>query len=169
MIEWSYIVIVLSALLLLFLLWKEIKRKNKSRLLWRIVATILGVVSLACMALPVTYRATVQQSIGNEAVLLTDGFNADSVRRVINANANIPVLYFDRQIKAAEQYNAHYVADLSLLPQQYKDIHLFHVFGYGLDKEELNSLQKQTLIFHASKLPSGITAIHWAAAAPFRR
>src|SRR4051812_17423276 len=126
MIEWNYIVIVLCVLLLIFLLWKEISRKDKSRLLWRIITTILGVVSLACIALPIRFNTTEQVDTNNKAVLLTEGFNTDSISRFINANAGIPVFFLDKRIEGAEQYKAHYVADISLLSQQYKDIHLFH-------------------------------------------
>ena len=161
MIEWNYIVVLLCLMLLFFLLWKEISRINKSRLLWRMVTTIGGVACLACIALPVHYNTTEKVDTNKKAVILTEGFNTDSVSRFINANAGTPVIFFDKNIKWAERYNAHYVAEISLLPRQYKDIRLFHVFGYGFNKEELNGLQQQALILHAPKLPPGITSINW--------
>ena len=71
MIEWNYIVIALSLLLLFFLTWKEIYRPNKARLMWRLIASIFAIIGLACLALPITYIKTVKFSSANDVILLT--------------------------------------------------------------------------------------------------
>lgn len=163
MINWNYIVIGLSVLLLFFLLWKEITRKNKARLLWRLAATVFAVSSLAGIALPIFFNHTKTAAITNKAVLLTDGFNSDSVNKFLSANPdNMPVITFEKNVTAAQKYNAAYVADVSFLSQQYQDIHTFHVFGYGFDEDELDNLKNASLIFHPAALSSGITSIHWS-------
>ncbi|MDB5192555.1 MAG: hypothetical protein JWQ96_2118, partial [Segetibacter sp.] len=79
MTNWIYIVAGLSFLLLAFLFWKETNRVNKTGLVWRILASVLAVASLACLALPITYNKTTRIDSAKEAVLLTEGFNADSL------------------------------------------------------------------------------------------
>lgn len=163
MIEWNYIVIGLSVLLLFFLIWKEITRKNKASLLWRLAATIFAISSLACIALPVSFNHTKTVIITHQAVLLTEGFDSDSVNKFLSANHNNipPVLTIDKNVNAAQKYNAAYVPDISFLSQQYQDIHTFHVFGYGFDKDVLNGLKNVSIIFHPTELSSGITFISW--------
>jgi hypothetical protein len=51
-------ILVVSVLLLFYLLWNEIRRPNKLRLLGRIIASIVAVTSLACLALPVAFNVT---------------------------------------------------------------------------------------------------------------
>ena len=163
MIDWNYIVIGLSVLLLFFLLWKEIIRQNKARLFSRLLATVFAVSSLACMALPISFNHTKTAAITNQAVLLTEGFNSDSVNKFLSANhSNIPVITVDKNINAAEKYNADYVPDVSFLSQQYRDINTFHVFGNGFEKDELDNLKNVSIIFHPTDLSSGITSISWA-------
>jgi hypothetical protein len=50
--HWNYIVAIAAALLLAFLVWKEIKRPNKARLYGRLLASLLAVVSLVFLLLP---------------------------------------------------------------------------------------------------------------------
>lgn len=162
MIDWNYIVIGLSSLLLFFLILKEIARKNKARILWRLMATVFAISSLACIALPVSFNHTKTVILTHRAVLLTEGFNSDSVNKFLSANHNnIPVLTVDKNVNAAQKYNAAYLPDISFLSQQYQDIYTFHVFGYGFDKDVLNGLKNVSIIFHPTELSSGITFISW--------
>lgn len=162
MIDWNYIVISLSVLLLFFLFFKEITRKNKARLLWRLMATVFAVSSLAGIALPISFNHTKTEIKTNEAVLLTEGFNSDSVNKFLSANHNnIPVITVDKNLNAAKKYNALYVPDVSFLSQQYQVINTFHVFGFGFDKDELNNIKNTSLIFHPADISSGITSINW--------
>src|ERR1044072_1750422 len=56
MMHWNYIVTVAAALLLAFLVWKEIKRPNRARLFWRLLASLLAVVSLIYLLLPFPFH-----------------------------------------------------------------------------------------------------------------
>ena len=162
MIEWDYIVVALCFLLLFFLVWKEIKRKNKSRLLMRLLSTTLAVASLACFAFPLYYGTKQNAAASNEAIIVTEGFNADSVTKFLSANGNaMPVISFNRSIKIKDKYNAHYVADIRLLSREFANINTFHVFGFGFDDNDLNALPKRSMVFHQSHLSSGITSINW--------
>lgn len=162
MIDWNYIVIGLSILLLFLLILKEITRKNKARILWRLLATVFAVSSLACIALPIFFNHTKTAAITDQAVILTEGFNSDSVNKFLSLNdKNFPVITVDKNVNT-EKYNAVYVADISSLPQQYSDINTFHVFGYGFEKDQLDNLKNVSLIFHPTDLSSGITSINWS-------
>ena len=56
-----YIVLGLCLLLLGFLLWKEWRRADRRRLLGRLIATVVTVGALACLALPLYYQRAVLQ------------------------------------------------------------------------------------------------------------
>ncbi len=160
MIDWNYIVILLCICLLVFLVYKEIKRKNTSKLLLRLLATVFAVVSLACIALPLYYNKSKSTVTDNEAVILTKGFNKDSLTQFLQNNNKIPVIFFDKNI-ANNTSNSHYIADVHLLSQVYKDIHTFHVFGYGFDEHDLVALPHIPVVFHPANLSSGIKAVNW--------
>lgn len=162
MTEWTYMVIIISALLLFFLVWKEVSRINKARLPWRLLATVLAVAGLSGMALPVMYH-TANATVSNQAVLLTEGFSRDSVMRFLrDNNSPVPVLTTDINLKDAGM-NAIHIPDAAFITHQYGNIHIFHVFGYGLEEEEINILKNNALIFHPAEIPAGITAISWPA------
>ena len=91
--SWAYIAGGLCLLMLCFLLWKEITRINKGRITIRVIATLLAVVSLYLMAIPVMYAVTGKTIFSNEAILLTEGADSDSLSKFINKTSShhIPV------------------------------------------------------------------------------
>src|SRR3954463_7619257 len=92
MMEWNHAIIAMSLLLLCFLLWKEVTRAKKSRLVWRIIASVLAIVSLACIALHVSIKSTKTISNVNEAILLTEGYDKDSVQKFMaKSPRNFPI------------------------------------------------------------------------------
>ncbi|MDB5193360.1 MAG: hypothetical protein JWQ96_2923 [Segetibacter sp.] len=159
MTNWIYIVVGLSFLLLAFLLWKEINRLNKSGLIWRILATLFAVTSFACLVLPITYNKTTRVDSVKEAVLLTEGFNSDSLNAFLRTKQKtIPVFTLDGKLLSARKHNATFLADAGFFSKD--NLHALHVFGYGLNNEELKELCKQSLVFHPST-ERGITSISW--------
>ena len=161
MIEWNYIVIALSLLLLIFLTWKEIYRPNKARLMWRLIASIFAIIGLACLALPITYIKTVKFSSANDVILLTEGFDTDSVNALIKSNNKIPIFILDDKLLASGKFNAMFVSSLKSLKNIKKDISVIHVFGNGLEPGEIDDLDSLPIVFHPSKLSIGINSIHW--------
>mgnify|MGYP003581031905 CR=1 FL=1 len=69
--------IVICSLFLIFLLFKEITRKDKSKLTWRILASILSVVSFLFFIIPLKYNTTVKQSL-NDINLVTYDYDTES-------------------------------------------------------------------------------------------
>src|ERR1700712_5195606 len=91
MISWNYMVVAAS-LLLIFLFYKEWKRKNKSHVYGRLTASLLAVVSLLFMAYP--YDEDDHSTTEKKIIILTDGFIKDSVDHFLHqTKKNIPVFY----------------------------------------------------------------------------
>lgn len=157
---WSIIVIVLCMLLLAFMFWKEWQRVPKSRRLLWLSASLLAIVSFAFFTMPLTRDVNV---VSNEkpAIILTEGFDPDSVRNFLRQSGTIPVYIINNQLHAtARDYNAQFVsvAEWPRLRQQFSDI---HIFGYGLEDGELQPFLPSSLVFHPSRVPDGIASVHW--------
>jgi hypothetical protein len=135
----QYMMIAACLLLAIFLVWKEARRSNRSRLLLRILASILAVASLAFLAVPIYYN-TVETVKFAEAILLTDGYNKDSTNAFLKQHKQAAVY-------TKEEY------------LQQNNIDILHVFGYGLSAAEWRALPASGVIFHPSAIGNGITGI----------
>ena len=76
--EFKYIAIISGIILFVFLLFKEISRTNKSRLVWRIIASLVAVSCFVLLIIPISYKTHFKQA-ANEITLITDGANIDSI------------------------------------------------------------------------------------------
>ena len=137
----NYIEILLCCFLLSFLIWKELKRKNKRRLIIRIVVSFLAVVSLACIVLPISFNAKNNRE-SKEALILTEGYNKDSL-----ASAS----YKDMKTYSVNDY----------LYEKPNDINVAQVFGYGFSKDETSELPEGNYVFHATDIETGINSVSW--------
>ncbi|MCW3088285.1 MAG: hypothetical protein JWQ78_1671 [Sediminibacterium sp.] len=186
MTDWNYLVTGASVLLLCFLVWKETIRANKARTWWRIAATVFGVTGLACMGLPLSYRNkkpadTIITAVAvngktdpairpdhagaNEGILLTEGFDEDSLSQFIKRTAQgIPVYTLDEKLVAAKKLHPVLVTDMDSL--RAAGLTGLHVFGDGLNENSLASLNNLPVNFHLFQPPSGITAVNWQRALP---
>lgn len=150
---WNLVVISLCLLLLMLLLWKEKERPIKIWLAGRMIASALGVISLACLALPINIHR--QRSINaGEAIFLTEEYHDDSVIKFTSAGIN--VFTTTKSIKA---FNATYIPDVSSLAEKYKAI---HVFGNGLSESDVELLNNSPVIFHPAVVENSITSIGWS-------
>ena len=141
MIVYNYIVIGLGLMLLVWLLWKEMRRPRRSRLAARVVATVLAVGALTCLGLPMSCRRGQADVKGKEGVLLTEGYDADSVKLFLREHEGAKVIKSDDFDVAMDRW---------------------HVFGYGLTKDEWNALRPPSLVFHASSLKGGVVSADWS-------
>ena len=151
----KWIVLITSLLLLAFLCWKEIRRKNKARLVFRLTASVFTVVSLYFIALPFSFQRKPNPSNLNTAVILTAGFVKDSLNRL----KNIPA-YSNYRTIVAENKNVKFIPDLEYFSRSQADINKIHILGEGLDQQELEVFKNHKLIFHPGTV-SGFSAIHW--------
>jgi len=149
--------IIISTLVLLgFLLFKEIKRKNKANLMLRITATCFAGIALIFIAIPITYQKKADPKEENTAVLITEGFEKDSLEKFKNIPAfttNPVVANANRSVKLIPGLEG-----FLAMNQQFSK---FHVLGYGLEDQELELIQDKNLLFHPSPIPSGLQSVHW--------
>lgn len=154
--NWNSIVIIVCILLAAFAVWKEYVRVNKLRMGWRIVAALAAVLALACIALPLTYQKDTIKQDKNEIILLTQGYNVDSLKPYATAK----IFTLDEKIK---KENAKAV--LLNNPDELigdSTITQLHILGDGLDKEELQQLNDLPIVFYPAAVKQGITAAAWA-------
>ena len=146
MVLWHYSYIILSILLLSFLIWKEVTRPLQLRLWWRLIASIITVVSLACLATTISYNTTKKtSSTQRKLVLLTDGYNKDSLASFYSLN----------------QQMVDTIAMSNLSESQLQKFNAIDVMGNGLDEADLLLLNNHSIAFHPSKKPTGIVSINW--------
>ncbi|NII29762.1 hypothetical protein HB364_32085 [Pseudoflavitalea sp. X16] len=149
-------IILASGLLVIFLIWKEIKRPVKAHLLLRLTASVLGVAALVCLAIPVTYTASQPVPAAGALVILTPGYDKDS----------LPAY------KGLPRYTTHaalvsggitFIPDLRWFLAQHPRIHELQVLGHGLADDELAALVATgtNLQYHTPALPAGFTAAAW--------
>ena len=149
--HWTYIVIALCIVLAFGFTWQEYRRANKRYLWLRILAVIIALASLACVALPISYNGEISRSAEHNVTLLTDGFDADS----INA-ADTSIVTTDVAIK--KRYpKARFINGLDELNKTGE----LHVYGYGLRADELAQLDSMAFVFHPTKTPAGISHVSW--------
>ncbi|MBC7722846.1 MAG: hypothetical protein H7068_12535 [Pedobacter sp.] len=146
MVVWDYIVFVLSSLLLIFLIWKEVIRPLKLRLWWRIIASIIAIICLACLAIDIAYTTNKKLNInGKKLLLLTDGYDKDNLTNFITKN----------------QQQVDTVSINQLSQTILKNFATLDILGYGLDEADLQLLNNQPINFLPSKILSGIVHINW--------
>lgn len=151
--EFKYTAILVALLLLGFLLYKEIKRPNKARLLWRIVASTIAISCFVLLIVPVKYKTHLQQHAG-EIILLTAGTHADSVASLKGKKYALTSVEL-KNIKATA------IPDLSYFLKTNPNIRKLDIYGYGLNAAELEKLKGYQVSFHPSAAPNGIIAANW--------
>ncbi|RFZ92024.1 hypothetical protein D0C36_11290 [Mucilaginibacter conchicola] len=151
-----YIIISVCAIAATVFAVLEIKRRNKTLLAWRLVAVVVAVAALACIALPLKYDSERALNTEKKTVLLTAGFNADSVA----ADSNTLVYTLDGAIKKAYP-KATLLRGLDELTEA--KANTLHIYGDGLKTYELSQLDSMPVAFHPSGKPSGVTSATWAA------
>jgi hypothetical protein len=153
--NWTIIVLIICCLAAVFVVWKEYNRGNRSYLVLRIAASLATVAALACIALPVNYWKDITGQDDHGVILLTKGFEPNSLSNYKNGK----VFTTDRSIEKA--YPKAKLIRLDELKTDSPAISKLHIFGYGLDENELKQLDHLSLDFHQAPIPGGITAIGW--------
>ena len=134
--------------LLVFLLWKEGRRADRSHLMARVVATVLAVAALAGLVLPLTYHRAVTRTVaGKEGIYLTEGYDPESLRLFLSGHPEIHELWGTGGRAAPDGL----VWPVSRL----------HVFGYGLTGAQWAALRPPALVFHPGRRVRGVVAVDW--------
>ena len=152
--NWSNIVIVICILTGAFAVWREYARAKKSRLIWRLIAVVAAITALACIALQPTYESDATLQDKHEAVLLTNGFNADSLSKY-----NTKLFTINAEIK--KQYPR--VTRINNVDELRADstITQLRILGDGLYEEQLQRLNNLPVTFNPKVFAQGITTINW--------
>ena len=162
MISWYHIIIIGACLLLLFLLWNEIVRENRSRVVWRVIASVVAVASLTGMALLMVDKRDTPGPVPGEVVLVTAGFHPDSLKNFFEREGkNIPV-YATGQPELHQLQNilATLITDVSFFSGEHAP-GVVHVFGNGLTADELQLLNPVPISVHFPNLAPVIHSVHW--------
>jgi hypothetical protein len=154
--SWNIIVIIICLLLAAFAVYREYAREARAYLGWRIVASLSAVIALACFILPVTYPGKATVTTGPGKILLTDGYDKDSIA----ADKTDSVYTLDKAIH--QQYpKARLLDDAAGLFKDSAHPAPVHVYGFGLGDAELAQLNNLPLSFHPSPVPDGFVAANW--------
>ena len=157
-----YIVLSACFLLLAFMIWKEITRENTARRPLRVLASLLAAGGFACMALPLSVKKPVTVDRNTVAILLTDGYNADSVKNFMQQFQLKPVVYsIAHDAKTSVLIDPVPVYSQDSLRHIMASYSAVHVFGNGFGKETIDSLQDAAFEFHPSVPAAGFQSIHW--------
>ncbi|MDB5016702.1 MAG: hypothetical protein JWQ84_1534 [Mucilaginibacter sp.] len=154
--NWTLSVLIICVLLAAFTTWLEIRRANRSRLLLRILVSILGIAALACIALPITYQSKSKISDGSEAVLLTENYNPDSL-----SHGGYKLIFTTSSEIKKSYPKARLIAGMEDLLTIRPAISKLHILGYGLDTDDLQQLGNIPVVYSSPPAPTGILSISW--------
>jgi hypothetical protein len=148
------LLLIFAVLLGAWLTWLAVRRADRRRRIWRLVATWVSVVSLALLLSPPSCTRTYSAS---EAILLTEGYHPDSLRS-LQARLQPKPQVFQLSGTATEGIP---VPDLAAFQARYPAVQTLHVLGHGLEEEDLASLKAIRLVPHLAVLPTGVLAASW--------
>ncbi|MBC3540596.1 hypothetical protein ACFSC6_11960 [Rufibacter sediminis] len=147
--------LVFAGLLGAWFSWLAVRRPDRRRLIWRLLAT-WGVV--ACLVLLLAPPHLTRSYNASEAILLTEGYSPDTLRALMKTLRPRPQVYgFETKANGAEA-----VPDLTSFRQAHPAVKTLHVLGNGLPAEEIVALSGVRLVPHFSPLPAGVLAASWS-------
>lgn len=147
-------IIGVGILLLAYLIYNEAKRPNLHWRSGRVLASLVLVLCLVCLAIPLSYP--VEESLAkDELTILTKGFQKDSIK------ANTKQIYLDADLDNELKKEAAYVPDLGYYLAANPTIKQINVYGYGLGTDDLQKTENHRLQFYPSALPNGVMDCSW--------
>jgi len=149
-----FLLLVLSALLMIWMVWAAFRRPDRRRVYGRVVACVVAVVSLLLTVFPPSVSRKVNPT---EAILLTEGFSEDTLRRLIKEREE-RLLLFSYQQPAVEAVR---VNSLGLWLKENPRIRKVHLLGYGLPEYARPALDSVETVPHLNPFPEGLTFIDW--------
>ncbi|HTM98456.1 MAG TPA: hypothetical protein VL088_06935 [Pedobacter sp.] len=154
--ESKYFIVFFCLAFVAFLIFQEIRRNDKSRLTWRIIASMVMVASFALLIFPISYTIKKEEPI-HELNLLTEGASLDTVLALkTTVYTKDSSLFFARK-----KLKINYMADLAYHLKVNPAIKKINVYGYGLDDQDLKALKDYQVSFHPALIPSGVLSASW--------
>lgn len=154
--EFNYIVMLVCLALAIFMVVKEISRRDKSNLIFRLLATFLMSVCFALLIIPISYSIKKQEP-AHEINLLTEGVATDTIANIKGVKYDLDSTLFP----AKKGVKINHLADLNYFLATNPAVKKINIYGYGLADEQLKKLTDYQLIFHPSAIPSGIISASW--------
>ncbi|NEU07309.1 hypothetical protein GZH53_03190 [Flavihumibacter sp. R14] len=156
--EWNYVVIIISALLALWVILKEVRRKARKNLSLRLAASIIAVTALTLIALPPTYKRKSNTSGERAIILLTDGFSKDS----LSAFTEPLVIATDPELlKSSGAKSQQRIPAIDYYLAANPEVKKLHILGSGLPDDELQFLKNTNVQFHKPGVISGFQKVNW--------
>jgi hypothetical protein len=149
-----YVYTIAVVLLAVFLVYHEIKRANKKRLLLRILAVLVASAALLFFVVPLKYYQTETTDL-KSVNILTAGVQPDDLEKDVYYTTDSGVLNTIGKDKVT------YIPDLLYHLASHPEVNGVNVYGYGLTGEVLNNLQDRQVNFKPAKTPEGIISCSW--------
>lgn len=146
-------------LLATFMVYQEVRRANRKRLILRILAVLFSAAALLFLIIPLRYdvaRSTTAKSMN----FLTEGVSAKDLSGDEYLTSETKI------VQELGKDRVSYIPDLQYHLATHPEISSLNVYGYGLPEYVLNKLQNINIIFHPVDLPIGFTACNWAETLP---
>ncbi|PZR22668.1 MAG: hypothetical protein DI535_25630 [Citrobacter freundii] len=150
------IVIILSALLLLFLLWKEIRRSNRSNFWLRIIATVITVLMLPLFFIPISFEKKIREGTYPKILLITS-----QTEHTTDSFAGYKQITTD---PALQSQQVEFIPDLSTyISRHLPEISFIHILGKGIEEHEWNLLDELDIqtSYTPAPVPLGIIHADW--------
>lgn len=154
--EFKYIAVCICLILGGFLLLKEWRRTNKSRLVWRLLASSIATLCFALFLFPISYQVAGPER-PHELNLLSTGVSKDTVKNIKGRLFTTDALL--RQSMRIPKQGL--IADLPYFLKSQPDINHLNIYGYGLAADELTALKGYQLSFHPAASPNGLISASW--------
>jgi hypothetical protein len=151
------LVLVLCVLLAVGLSVAALRHPNRSRRSWRLGAGLLAVTGLWLLAFPPSKPL---RSTTTEALLLTDGYSADTLRQLLRQLG--PGTRFWRYATSTASPDTPTLSNVAALRQRIPSLQRLHVLGQGLPSADLPALGAVQLAMHASVPKAGFRMASWA-------
>ena len=141
--NWVWYIGIAVTLLILIFIWKEYRKKNKPRFLFRIGATILAITSLTLIALkPLTSKS----NKSTQALVLTKGYKKHQLDSLKKVNKKFVVFEY---LENEALFNSQNVPESAI------------VIGEGLKPYDLWQLKDIPTTFLGNNSPKGITKLKY--------
>lgn len=152
--------IAIAFLLLLGTSYLEIRRVNRKRLIWRLLANGAAILSLLAMALQPQWLSTAQSIF---ALLITPEADPQiviSLADSLHTTSKVFALGEDERWKSRFP-NLENIPDAAYLKRHYPEINFLHVVGHGLNEYDWDELDSMQIRPDFSSLPLGIKHVYW--------
>jgi hypothetical protein len=159
---WNFLAPVLSLILGCYLLWAAYQRTNKKH---KHVRAIVSLLAVSCLYLFYLNISTDKKHINDdfdEIIILTTGSSADTIRKLLSQNP-VSKVYTTEPAIAAANSKSILVENINEIPGSEKTgtVKRIHILGYGLEENELNSLDNTIIYFHPPLITRHFSSISW--------